>query len=315
MKQRSATDIVRDELIRVRAGNDHDRRAELAGLLRASGTLQMRGGGGLALEAVTEHAGVARRLVEAVREAIGGIGEVRLVEPGKGHPRQRYLVHVEEVGMQRLVEAGLLDEGGVPTAVVPRRLVAKRCCAAAYLRGAFLARGSVNGPAAPAHLEIRADSEAGADDVAALLVRVGAQAQVREHRGFAAYVKRVEDVGRILAAMGAHDAYLRLESGSVLKEVHVQASRLANADAANARRTAGAAIRHLAAIDRLDRAGVLERLPSGLREIAALRRARPGASIEELGRACRPRISKPAAAGRLRRLVQLAESLGQRGAG
>jgi DNA-binding protein WhiA len=301
---RTATAAVRDDLVQVRAGKACDRRAELAGLLRGAGTFQVLGSGRFALEATTEHPGVARRIYEAMLNAVGARGEVRLIEPGRGHPRQRYAVRAEAQSLQRLVEAGVLNENGAPGGRVPHRIVAKRCCVGAYLRGAFLARGSVSDPRRPAHLEIRADNEDAATDLAELLSRTGAVARARNHRGWSAYVKNAQGIGAALAAMGAHESYLRWEAGSVWKSVHVAAGRLANADAANARRLAKAAVNHLAAIDEVDQARGLRSLPPALREVAELRRTHQEASLEELGRMCSPPISKAAVADRLRRIAR-----------
>lgn len=302
---RSATSVVRDELVRVRATRACDRRAELAGLLRAAGALHLAGGGRFSLEASTESAGVARRLYEALAEALGARGELRLLEPGRGHPKQRYAVVGSGLSLQRLVEAGILDEQGAPGQRLPRRLVAKRCCAGAYLRGVFLVRGSVGDPRGPAHLEIRTDDEPAATEIASLIEQVEARARVRAHRGgWAAYVKDVASIGTVLAAMGAHDAYMAWEDGAVWKSVHVEAARLANADAANARRLARAAAAQLDAIEQI---GDLSKLPRALREAAELRRAHPEASIDELARLAQPVVSKGAMAGRLSRLVALAE--------
>lgn len=303
---RTATAVVRDELVRVRAGKACDRRAELAGLLRAAGTFHLQGGR-FAVEAISENPGVARRIYEALGEALGARGELRLLEPGRGHPRQRYVVRAEAASLQQLVEAGLVDERGTPGGRIPRRIVARRCCAGAFLRGAFLARGSVGNPRRPAHLEIRADDTEAAEDLAELLRQVGASARTRVHRGAAAYVKEVASIGTTLAAMGAHEAYLAWEAGSVWKSVHVEAGRLANADAANARRLARAAVAHLAAIEEVDRAHGLRSLPRALREIAELRQANAEASLDELGRLCDPPVTKAAVADRLRRIARLAD--------
>lgn len=303
----TATSLVRDELLRVRGGRACDGIAERAGLLRTAGRVHLLGSGRLALDGSAEHPGLARRIFEDLAAAAGARGEVRLLEPGRGHPHARYVVHADDVSMQRLVEAGLLDERGTPAPRIPRRIVAKRCCAGAYLRGAFLARGSVSDPRDGAHLEIRTEEREAAAEVAALLERVGAPARVREHRGgWTAYLKTAEHVGIALAAMGAHQAYLAWEEGSVWKSVHVEVTRLANADAANARRLARAAASQLAAIAVLDQTVGLRALPPAIREIALLRRAHPDASIEELGRLCDPPVSKAAVADRLRRLVRRA---------
>jgi len=303
-KKRTATSAVRDELVRVRAGRACDRRAELAGLLRAAGTLHVLGPGRYAVEATSEHAGVARRIYEVMSQTLGARGEVRLLEPGRGHPRKRFAVHADGVSLQRLVETGVLDDGGSPSSHVPRRIVAKRCCVGAYLRGAFLARGSVSDPRDPAQLEIRASSLESAEDVAGLLGRAGVPARPREHHGYAAYVKSAPAIGTALAAMGAHQSYLDWEAGSVWKSVHVEAERLANADAANARRLARAAVTHLAAIEEIDQLRGVRKLSPALREVAQLRRAHPEASLEELGRLCDPPVTKAAVADRLRRIVR-----------
>jgi len=306
VNRRTATSVVRDELVQVRARKACDRRAELAGLLRSAGTFQVLGSGRYALEATSEHAGVARRIYEALSQALGARGEVRLLEPGRGHPHKRYAVRAETTGLQRLVEAGILDDVGTPGGRVPRRVVAKRCCVGAFLRGAFLARGSVSDPKAAAHLEIRADTEEVANELAELMARAGADARAREHKVWAAYVKTTAGIGSVLAAMGAHESYLRWEAGSVWKSVHVAAGRLANADAANARRLARAAVTHLAAIEELDQARGIGALPAALREVAELRRRYPEASLEELGRMCSPPITKAATADRFRRIARAA---------
>jgi DNA-binding protein WhiA len=183
------------------------------------------------------------------------------------------------------------------------------------LRGAFLARGSVSDPKQPAHLEIRAEDEHAADELAVLLQRAGAPARVREHRGWAAYAKGTGDIGAALAAMGAHESYLAWEAGSVWKSVHVSAGRLANADAANARRLARASVSQLAAIEEVEQAHGLRSLPQALREVAELRRTHPEASLEELGRLCSPPVTKAAVADRLRRIARAAgfEPARQRG--
>ncbi|HEX9711210.1 MAG TPA: DNA-binding protein WhiA [Actinomycetota bacterium] len=303
----TATTRVREELLRVHGSKPCDQVAERAGLLRTAGSVHLLGRGRLALEGIAEHPGLARRIFEDLGAVVRARGELRLVEPGRGHPRARYVVHADDVRIQRLVEAGILDESGSPTARIPRRIVVRRCCAGSYLRGAFLARGSVGDPRDGGHLEIRADNEEAAHELAELLGRIGAPARVRAHRGgWAAYLKAGESIGAALAAMGAHDAYLAWEESAVWKGVHVEVTRLANADAANARRLAGAAAGHLAAISEIENTQGLRSMPPALREIADLRRLHPDASLGELGAECDPPITKAAAADRLRRLMRFA---------
>lgn len=300
-----ATSTVREELIAVHASKACDQRAEAAGLLRCAGSLHLRPGGTFAFEAAHAHPGVARRLHEAFTALeLGHPDEPRREEPGQGHPIARYVVHVEPVGRQRLAAAGILNPDGLPDAKIPRELVARACCAGAYLRGAFLARGSISDPRSAPHLEIRADSMESAVGLGRLLERLGVHALIREHKGFAAAVKDHAGVVSTLAAIGAHSAAMQREDASIWKSLHSDANRLANADAGNARRHAAAVTAQLAAIEALEG----ERLPAALAEIASLRAEDPDASLAELAARCDPPITRAAAADRLRRLVARATS-------
>lgn len=304
MSRLGPTNAVREELIAVHATRACDRRAEAAGLLRTAGSLHLLPGGRSAFEAAHAHPGVARRIHEALVETLGHPDETRLEQPARGRPQTRYLVRVDDVSVAQLIATGLLDALGRPGATIPADLVAKPCCVGAYLRGAFLARGSVSAPRTGPHLEIRAEDELTAEALAVLLKRSGAEARVRAHRGLSAIVKDHDSVVTILATIGAHTAAMAREDASIWKGFHADASRLRNADAANAKRQARAAAEQLAAIAELeDRIG-LARLSPALREIALLRLEQPDSTIEELARAVG--ITKPAAAGRLHRLVALA---------
>lgn len=299
-----ATNTVREELIAVHATRSCDARAEAAGLLRSAGGLHLRPGGTFAFEASHAHPGVARRLHEACTTLeLGHPDEPRLEQPGQGHPQPRYVVHVEPVGRQRLAAAGILNRDGLPDPRIPRELVAKVCCVGAYLRGAFLTRGSVSDPKTPPHLELRADTMEAAVALGRLLERAGVHALIREHHGFAAAVKDHAGVVATFAAIGAHSSAMLREDASIWKSLHNEANRLSNADAGNARRHARAVTTQLAAIEALD--GVA--LPAALGEIAALRVADPDASLSELAARCDPPITRGAAADRLRRLVARAE--------
>ncbi len=248
------------------------------------------------------YAGLARTLSKAPIE-------VRLFEPGRGRPRPRFVVRAENASAAALAELAVSDRSGRPVNA-PARIASRRCDAASFLRGAFLARGSVSEPRSPAHLEFRFPSNGDASFSLRLLERLGVRATVRSHRGASVVtVKGVPDAGRLLAAMGAHRGYLAWEEGTVWKSVRGEANRLANCDTANARRTVLSALQQRRWIDALEAAGILERLTPALREAALLRREHPQAPIDELARFARPPVSKGAMADRLRRLGACAEPL------
>lgn len=300
------TKRVKQELARLRAPRPCCRRAELAAALRSAGTFHILSARRFALEVEVDDPGIARKVYAGLTAGFAAAAEVRILEPGRARPRQRFVVRVEDARRKPFIETGVLDGSGRLRPGVPGGLVQRRCCAGAYLRGAFLAHGSVSEPRAPVHLEVRTFDRTTAEGIGALIARVGPEAKIREHRGaFAVYAKDGGTVGRVLAAMGAHSSYLEWEQGSVWKAVRGEANRLANCDQANARRTARAAMVQREWAERaLDVVGA-ERLSTALREVAHLRLAHLDVTLEELGRLCRPPITKAAVADRLRRLGRM----------
>ena len=198
----------------------------------------------------------------------------------------------------------MLDRSHRPLDRPPSRVVARRCCAAAYLRGALLGSGTLSGPRGP-HLEIRTAEVDGARFLAQLAARLGGELHVQERGSHAtAYAKGTEAIADVLVAAGAVDVVLALEEQAVLAATRADANRLANADHANLVRTSRAAHAQLEALRRLD----VDALPDDLREIALLRLRHPTASTAELARRCKPGLSKAAAYRRLRRLQELSRS-------
>lgn len=293
------------ELARLDAPRACCRRSELLALVRSAGTFHILPGGRYALEVEAPDAAVARTVYRSLAALQIG-AEVRLLQPGRARPSERFVVRVEAGDRRTFIRAGALDGRGRFATGVPRTVRAKRCCSGAYLRGAFICRGSVSEPRTPAHVEIRAPDRTTAGGLAGLAVRVGARAKVRAHRGWAAYAKDVASVGRLLAAMGAHQGYLEWEQSSVFAAVRSDANRLANADEANIGRVVRASVAQRSAIRSLEEARGLRSLPPALRDVARARLTHPDASLSELGR--RLGVSKAAVADRLRRLVALASA-------
>jgi cell division protein WhiA len=185
--------------------------------------------------------------------------------------------------------------------------VARSCCRAAYLRGAFLVAGSASGPR-NAHLELRTADVGSAAFLAELAAVEGFALPVYERsRHAVAYAKGTETIGELLAFLGAQEAALRLGEKAVVAATRARANRLANADHANIVRTSRAADVQLRAIRRLERQGRLGELSPELGEIARLRVLHPTLSLRELARRCNPPATKAAVHRRLSRIQRLAE--------
>ena len=151
-----------------------------------------------------------------------------------------------------LVAAGVVDRRHAPLERPPRRVVARSCCRAAYLRGAFLGAGSLSLGRSP-HLELRTASRESAALLARLARRRGGRARDRASARAHSlrYAKSWEAIESLLAVMGASETVLALEERAVVAETRSRANRLANADHANLVRTSRSARRQLAAVERL----------------------------------------------------------------
>jgi cell division protein WhiA len=298
------SDDLREELAAIAPARECDRLAELSGLFHVAGRAHLRGRGSVDVHLDVASSTVARRAFSLLR-ALGVTSEIRTYQRTAFDRATRYQLHVEggDAAYEILHRAGVLDRAHRPLDHPPRRVVARRCCASAYLRGALLGAGTLSGPR-DAHLEIRTGEPDGARFLAELAARLGADLHVQEREAHAtAYAKGTEPIADVLVAAGAVDVVLALEEQAVLAATRADANRLANADHANLVRTGRAAHAQLEALGRLD----LDALPDDLREIALLRLRHPTASTAELGRRAKPALSKASAYRRLRRLQELSQ--------
>jgi DNA-binding protein WhiA len=299
------SDDLREELAAIAPARECDRLAELSGLFHVAGRAHLRGRGSVDVHLDVSSSTVARRAFALLR-SLGVTSEIRTYRRRAFDQATRYQLHVEgsESAYEILNRAGVLDRSHRPLDRPPQRVVARRCCAAAYLRGALLGSGTLSGPRGP-HLEIRTAEAEGARYLAGAAERLGAELRVQDRASHAtAYAKGTEAIADVLVAVGAVDLVLALEEQAVLAATRADANRLANADHANLVRTSRAAHAQLAALQRLD----LDALPDDLQEIALLRLRHPTASTAELARRCKPGLSKASAYRRLRRLQELSGS-------
>jgi cell division protein WhiA len=300
----SLSDDLRNELAQIAPDSDCDRLAELSGLFHVAGSVHLRGKGEVAVHLDLSSVAVARRAFALLR-SFEVESEIRTYQQHAFDRATRYQLHVEGSAhaYETLHRAGVLDASHRPVDHPPQRVLARRCCRRAYLRGALLGAGTLSGPRDP-HLEVRTAEVEGAHFLAGVAAREGAAFKVQDRgRHAAAYAKGTEPIADALVAAGAVDTVLVLEEASVLAAIREDANRLANADHANLVRTSRAAHAQLDAVRRVG----LDALDDDLRELAQLRIRHPTASIAELAARCRPPLTKAAAYRRLRRLLALAD--------
>jgi len=305
----SLSEDLRHELAAIRPRSTCDRLAELSGLCHSSGSVHLKGRGEVSVHLDVSDPAVARRAFSLLR-TFGVASEIRTYRRRAFDGGTRYQLHIasDERALQVLNEAGVLSSRLTPLEHPPRRVVARSCCRAAYVRGALLGGGSLSGPRSP-HLELRTSGPGGAAFLAEIAAREGTQLGVLDRGSHAiAYAKGLETIADVLALAGANQTVLLFEERAVVAATRSRANRLANADHANLVRTSRAAHDQLRAVQRLRRSGDLAKLPAALQEIAELRERHPTLPLRELASKCRPPATKAAAHRRLKRLQDLASS-------
>jgi cell division protein WhiA len=305
----SLSEDLRNELAGIAPRSDCDRLAELSGLFHTAGSVHLRGRGQVSVHLDVADSAVARRAFSLLR-TFGVASEIRTYRRRAFEGATRYQLHVEgdERALQVLHEAGVLSARLSPLEFPPRRVVARSCCRAAYLRGALLGGGSLSGPRSP-HLEIRSAGADGAAFIARIAEEEGARLAVLDRKRHAvAYAKGLEAIADVLALAGASQTVLLFEERAVMAGTRSRANRLANADHANLVRTSKAAHEQLRAVQTLRLTGELEKLAPRLQEIAELRERHPTLPLRELAMKCRPPATKAAAHRRLRKLQEIART-------
>ena len=276
-------------------------------MLRFAGGLHIVAGR-IVVEADVDTGATARRLRKDLAEVYGHAADVAVVAPGGLRKGSRYLVRVAKDGEMLARQTGLLDGRGRPVRGLPPQVVTGAVCdAESAWRGAFLAHGSLTEPGRSSALEITCPGPEAALALVGAGRRLGVSAKAREVRGVDRVVLRDGDaIGVLLTRLGAHDSVLAWEERRMRREVRATANRLANFDDANMRRSARAAVAAGARVQRaLEILG--DDVPDHLRTAGELRLAHKQASLEELGALADPPMTKDAVAGRIRRLLALAD--------
>ena len=301
------TTEVKDELTRVEVGRTAVRAAELATILRFSGGLHLISGR-IAVESELDTPQLAKRVRRDLAELYGVRSEMTVLSASGVRRNHHYLVRVVDGGETLARQTGLLDARRRPIRGLPNRLTTGSADEIeAVWRGAFLAHGSLTDPGRSAALEVTCPGNETAMALVGAAGRLEVPAKAREVRGVHRVVIRDgEAISDMLNHMGARESVQNWEDLRQRREIRANTNRLVNFDDANLRRSAQAAV---AACARVERA--LEILgdgtPKHLKYAGELRLAHRDASLDELGHHADPPMTKDAVAGRIRRLLALAD--------
>jgi DNA-binding protein WhiA len=305
------TSAVKDELSRVEITKACCRKAEVSTILRFASGLHIISGH-IVIEADLDAGATARRLRKDLFDIYGHDSDVTMVQPSGIRKGTRYLVRVVDGGEALARQTGIVDASGRPVRGLPPAIVAGGLCdCEAAWRGAFLAHGSLTEPGRSSSLEVTCPGPEAALALVGAARRMGIAAKSREVRGVDRVVIRDGDaISAMLTRLGAHESVMAWEERRMRREVRATANRLANFDDANLRRSARAAV---AAGARVQRALEIlaDEVPDHLVVAGRLRLEHQQASLEELGALADPPMTKDAIAGRIRRLLALADKRAQ----
>ena len=309
---------VKDELSRPVNPARHCQIAEIAAILSLCGKIKISDQDHFSIEIHTENVAVARKYFTLLKKTFN-IGTDVSIRRGAYLKRNRtYIVAVREHedAIRVLQAAKLLNEYGEVSenlSVVRNVVVQNTCCRRAFIRGAFLASGSISDPEKFYHFEIACVAEPKAEQLWELIATFDIEAKiVRRKKYYVVYIKEGSQIVDILNVMEAPVALMELENIRILKEMRNSVNRQVNCETANINKTVSAAVKQMDDIRYIQAVIGLDGLPDNLREMALVRLERPDATLKELGEALNPPVGKSGVNHRLRKLGILADDLRER---
>lgn len=306
---------VKEELGRHKNEARHCRLAELAAILQICGDFGYDKDGNIYLKLETENLTVAEKSFMLVRCTFGIQIDVSVRRNALGRKNTVYFWRVtERKDVEKILKATkLLDETGAVWGGdrgVHRLLVQNTCCKRAYIRGAFMAAGSVTDPNKAYHFEVALTDMGQAMDLQRVVRSFEIDAKiVRRKKYYVLYVKEGDQIVEMLGVMEAHVALMHLENVRILKEVRNSVNRQVNCETANINKTVTAATKQIEDIKYVRDAMGFGKLTDALRQIAELRLEHPEVSLQELGGMLDKPIGKSGANHRLRKISEIADKL------
>lgn len=286
-------------------------KAELSALIRMNGSLSFSNRK-LIVDIQTENAAIARRIYILIKKNYNVQVELLVRKKMRLKKNNVYIVRLSEKASVILDDLKILSEGFVFTHNISEELIKKKCCKRSYLRGAFLAGGSVNNPETSSyHLEVFSLYKEHNDSLCELMNTFDLNSKTLERKkGFITYLKEAEKITDFLGVVGAHNALLRFEDIRIVRDMRNSVNRLVNCETANLNKTIGAALRQVENIRYIDKTVGLHILPDKLKEIAELRVAYQDVTLKELGEMVSGgSISKSGINHRLRKIDEIADKL------
>lgn len=288
-------------------------RAELAALTRMNGFVSIRNKR-IELDIATENAAISRRIYRLIKQVYKDY-QIEILVRRKMRLKKNnvYIVRLKEMAGRFLRDLRIIDETNQFTREIAPELIQKKCCRRSYLRGAFLAGGSLNHPESSYHLEIFSNYEEHTYSLAKLMNTFDLNVKVLPRKnGYIIYMKEGEKITDFLSVIGANKALFYFEDIRIVKDMRNSVNRLVNCETANLNKTVDAATRQVENIRLIEKQIGLQELPDKLREIAELRLQNPDITLKELGELVSGApISKSGINHRFRKIDRIASRIRQ----
>ncbi|MCR4672602.1 MAG: DNA-binding protein WhiA [Lachnospiraceae bacterium] len=306
---------VKKELSGNADGARHCLIAETAGILCFGAKADGRDSEGPGAVFQTESSPAARKCFTLFKKTFNIVAVIRTGQRVNRSAGKLITVMTEQADTGKMLAACRLERKGscfVPAARADDSMILRReCCRRAFLRGAFLAAGSMSDPNGKGYqFELVSPTEEAAEDARAVIASFGINARINvRKKSFVVYVKDGTDVVTLLGAMGASGALMDMENIRIVKEMRNNVNRGLNCDMANINKTVAAAARHTDDINYIMQHGEFESLPAQLKETARLRLLNPEATLSDLGEMLEPPVGKSGVNHRLDKISRIAEDL------
>lgn len=306
---------VKEELSKQTSEARHCQIAEIAALTIMCGRIFSSGENGVFIKIHTENLTVAGKYFILVTKTFHINCEVLVRRNKNADKIAGYILVIKNrAEVSKLLKAlkltAKIPGGGSEFTSANNLLVQNTCCKRAFIRGAFLAAGSISNPAKAYHFEIVTTSGERAGQLKEVLKSFDIEARiVIRKKYYVLYVKEGEQIVNLLNIMEAHVALMNLENVRILKEVRNTVNRKVNCETANINKTVEAASKQIMDIEYIRDTIGFGKLSEGLEEIARIRLDQPDASLKELGSLLNPPIGKSGVNHRLRKLSVIAENL------
>ena len=274
---------VKKELTSLPVHPEHAK-AELAAFLRMNGVLSLHDHQ-FSLDITTENPAIARRIFSLIKTAYGIEPLLIVSKKMKLKKNYQYLVRLQKQVHEILTDLEIFDNNNGLITGIPEKIMSSEQRAMSYLRGAFLASGSVNNPETSRYqLEIYSLYEDHNQDLLKLMNNffyLNAK-ETRRRSGYIVYLKEAEKIGDFLHIVGAVNAMLAFEDLRIMRDMRNSVNRLVNCDTANLKKTANAAAKQVEDIQLIEEKFGLENLPEKLTVLARFRLTHPELSLKEV---------------------------------